>query len=946
MNSLGKTHFIFSVENPVYNPKVNPPSHEEALNWLKSQGEDAIEAMGHYGSPERSIIVRNPKNVEGLKQLAEDIGQESAIFSDGTKHQLHFLNGSRRGETVHGKGTQIFAEPPSDMFTSYIDEQGDRVHFRHNFQKESSPLSHPHSYDWHEGHTIHNDVSLRKDEPSAHAHQQAHGPTPPSGNDQAGGNNSGKFHEIMGKFGTITPGEKTNLKFYNDLDQHLAPIENHVKESGYNHYLAGGKFGKPDLANKNYNTKHLMIYDPSPDSGASFGQENYTKAWRLAHELAHAQTLPKINEIYGEGRRLGKLGVRTPREMKRAVHWEDMAVQRQREIMKHLGYDIKDEDFNKERNTVLADATHRAITGQFTDPHEMGFMPHDKHIPLDHALKIIDDHAKSMGLRHDDDTLAAQRQSLGKSEELIKSPLPYTDYDSYIAERDGLPDLMHNDQDYTHLKSVKLPNGLEYRKFKQKRSLPESQRLVHALYDPKQPWEPLAYMETAHEEDASQKAGYHPHAVKWSEVSPEHRGKGLGRQLYLATLVHGTHKLTSDDRISPDAHKMWTSFKNTPGLGGKISMYPQNNELLFSPGLTDKASERHRVFIRDATKLDHNKMFPPVNLAPKEKLAASEDTEQWLLKAIDDKAWKRINDKHNKAVVDAKSVVDDVGHIKSFKNTHKQYAKEILDSPDKIPAEKHNPDLGVSAKVIHQMPMDTDDHHDRYMAKPYHAPNERWATKWGKHPIKGWASLTTRKLFDAADMSDNCEDIAAHWHKGVPIVVSKFHPEAQETYDHPDLFPTDLAKIGILDFLTNNQDRHRGNMMHINGIPLAIDHERNFQYFGAKPGFEPGSITPQHALQQFGYEDARQISNMAQNGSLSDHLVDWWGKTGHNIKKEMQKNLKYIKDPAIKRHIEDNFNKRWDWVHDHMQNDPSMLYSKDNFPGVHTLPYVKARKKK
>jgi len=930
-------HFIFTTENPMYQPKITPPSVDQVIEWLKLQGEDAQEVAGHYGSPERSILVKNPKNVAGLHQLAQDSGQESAIYSNNGNHELRYLNGDKKGKVLRGRGTEVFAQAPADFYTTVTDEQGDKVHFRHNLNEEEHYGKHPHGYDWHDGHTLHNDgiPELKKDE--SHPHNEAHGP---SGNDQAGGNTSGKFHEIMGNFGTIDPSKTTNLKFYNGIENHHDKIDNHIKNAGYQVYYAGGKYGKPDLANKNYNTKHLMVYDPSPDSGASFQDENFTAAWRKAHEMAHADTLPALNQKYGEGRRLGKLGVRSPREMKRAVEWEDMAVKRQRDIMKNLGYNISDEDFNKERNVVLGDATHRAVTGLFTDPHEMGFYPHDKHIPLDHALSIIDKHAKNLGLEHDDDTLAAKRQRLGKSEELFKSPMPYSMYNKDRASINPLPDLAHDD-DYVHLKTVNLPNGLEYRKFKKRKSLPESQRLVHAIYDPAQKYEPLAYMETAHEEDAAAKNGYHPHAIQWSEVQPDHRGKGLGRQLYLATLIHGTGRLTSGENISPEANKAWESFKNYPGFHGKIAYYPKsNNELIARPSLAQEASERHRVAVKDATKLDYNKMFPPINKA----LTKSEiEFNDILEKAIDDKAWNRIVKGHNKAVEAGSSVVDDVGHLNYFNSSHKDYKKKVLDHPEIAPADKHNPDLGVSPKLIHTIPSNNDDHDTKYMAKPYHAPVERWAAKWSKHPIKGWASLTTNKLFHAADMGDLVEELGGHIHKGVPLVVSKFNPEAQDTYLDPRLNMKDMAKIGIMDFITNNQDRHRGNMMHINSTPLAIDHERNFNYFEPKPGFAPGNITPQHALNQF---DASITRDIRSNGDIiNDDLVDWWQKTGHNIKNEMQKNLKFIKDPKVKSHIEDNFNKRWDWVHNKMQDDPNILFS-NNFPGVKNTPYVKERKKK
>lgn len=302
-------------------------------------------------------------------------------------------------------------------------------------QKELSDKSpkHPNSYAWHDGHTDHHNEVKKSEAFKLHPHLQAHGDKPQATeasipNDQAGGNKSGEFHNIMNHYGTSDATKPTNLKFYNGLEHYTDKINNHIKEAGHTVYTAGGKFGKPDLANKNYNTKHLMIYDPTEGSGGDFGHEDFTSNWRKIHEKAHADTYDKINSIYGEGRRLGKLGARSPNEMKRAVHWEWETVHRQRELMESMGHKMSDEDFNREANTVMGDAVHRSVTGKFTDPNEMGFYPHSEKVPLEHALNTIDQYAAKMGLRHKHDTtaqrdLAANAGQAKNTLELIKKSL-------------------------------------------------------------------------------------------------------------------------------------------------------------------------------------------------------------------------------------------------------------------------------------------------------------------------------------------------------------------------------------------------------------------------------------------------------------------------------------------------------------------------------------------
>lgn len=713
--AFGNHHVIFSTENPTFEMKITPPPVDAVVKWLKDQGEDAHKAFGFYrGQAENTVLVKNPKNLSGLKQLAEDTGQETFLSSKDGKHELHYVNGPDKGKVIHGHGTVVHAKPPEDDFyTSIPDEHGDLIHFTHNLNVPKQT------------------TELQKDVGAAPAPAPTGAPAP-----------------------SPTP---------NPVDQAMHPI----------------------------------------------------------------------------------------------LWWGTIASRNRR-----------------------------------------------------------------------------KKKKLHKAEDLVKAPMPYDAYDPGRTYDKGLPDFQHH-LEYKPIKAVTLPNGLEYRQFHHRHGLEHNPSQVHALYHPSDPHEPMAYMETIHQPDNDADAGYHPHVVKWSEVHPELRGHGIGRQLYLATLLHGTGRLTSDEMVSPEAHKMWQSFKSYSGLGGRIAPYGE----WAGPG--PDPSQRHQLFIRDKTKLNKDLMFPPLSIL-NNKLAASEkELEESFSKAIDDRSWNRIIKAHNKAAPEGNAAVDAAGHIAYFNKSHDDYKNAVLYSDKPHKAEPLKEFGGASPKVIHTVSDDDNQREDRFMAKPYHVANERWAKSWSKHPIKGWASLTSRKLFEAADMGDNSEDLAAHIHKGVPIVVSKFHANAEPTHEDPQLIPTTHAQIAVMDFLMNNQDRHRGNMMHVNGNPIAIDHERNFQYFDRKPGFDP-VISPGHALQSWSDYKSHIQTN---DGIISGHLLDWWGKNAHNIKKEMQKNLQFIKDPAIKQHIANNFKARWEWVNNRMEQDPILMFDK-NVPGEYPHPFHKERKKK
>lgn len=137
---VGKPHFLLSAENPKY-PKHNTlgMNHEQVLHHLKGAGFDAHEVHGHYGAPERSIIVYgvNPKHAEDLHGLASKLGQDSSIYSTGQKHEMRFHHGADQGKKVLGEGTVWHSQKPSDFYTTL---PGGSHHFTHNFNFEKSEV--------------------------------------------------------------------------------------------------------------------------------------------------------------------------------------------------------------------------------------------------------------------------------------------------------------------------------------------------------------------------------------------------------------------------------------------------------------------------------------------------------------------------------------------------------------------------------------------------------------------------------------------------------------------------------------------------------------------------------------------------------------------------------------------------------------------------------------
>lgn len=372
------------------------------------------------GALENSFIIYgvSPKD---MMEMGKKYGQDSVIHSHRGSHRMIYTNGDKEGMFHIGDGhTQFDTEP--EMFYSTAVHNGQPLHFAYNFDFDTLHASnvapdavqgataHPHGYEWHDGHTDHHGEEVVKHDivppnPTKHPHVDGAIPKPstPHINEQAAGKGVKTYAKFAAPYGEVKPGTKSNL-FHYDYRPHEDKINHLLNQHGFQVYIAGGKHGKPDLASRNYNTGHLMIYDPTPSSGGDFGDEAYTRTWRTVHELSHGLTYGQLNSKYGEGRRIGKLGThRTPREAKRAVEWEWLAAHKQREITEHLtGQKVPDELFHRELNTVMHDAVHRAVTGQFTEPSDEGFVPHSHKVPLEVALGMIDNEARSMGLAHDD----------------------------------------------------------------------------------------------------------------------------------------------------------------------------------------------------------------------------------------------------------------------------------------------------------------------------------------------------------------------------------------------------------------------------------------------------------------------------------------------------------------------------------------------------------------
>jgi hypothetical protein len=330
-------------------------------------------------------------------------------------------------------------------------------------------------------------------------------------------------------------------------------------------------------------------------------------------------------------------------------------------------------------------------------------------------------------------------------------------------------------------------------------------------------------------------------------------------------------------------------------------------------------------------------------------------------------------------------LVDHKPHLEAHPGAHQHlvsdYRQNILGSPEivKRKASKGKGSglsEGITRKVVYGLKADPHNGRDtdrRFMVKPYHERVSRRLTNWMQHPIQGWSEMTTQGLFHAAGIGHLHQKVhvsehpVEHWEKKPgdkwgeyvetkladdtqePMLVVHLEPDHQTVAD--SRFGTDAdhaqeqaRKISIMDFLTNNLDRHAGNLLINNKTDdlLAIDHGRNFQYRNTqklakrtKHGDVPTDSLSNYlgsALSQVippPRRDIRsQIPGLAGPGYKNtywDHVDDyrngfkpiveeWWPTVSKQVRAELDKHLQSIKDPEVRAHIARNFHRRADML--------------------------------
>lgn len=328
-----------------------------------------------------------------------------------------------------------------------------------------------------------------------------------------------------------------------------------------------------------------------------------------------------------------------------------------------------------------------------------------------------------------------------------------------------------------------------------------------------------------------------------------------------------------------------------------------------------------------------------------------------MAKAVDPKAFRPLIEALDK---DGSKMVDHTGmmgkHPPSMGAEVEGYdqqirkSKKVIKRLAKFPGAK-----GVTKKVAFEMNPVGTDMSGICAVKPFHEAITKDFLPYTKFAIQGWSELTHRDIYHAAGIGHLHQKVhlvehdmggsrahepalVIHFGKGVETagnmagLSGKSHEPVGEGEHDPH---GDLRKIALMDFLSNNMDRHVENYMYDHdGHLVAIDHSKSFQYISPRnpnlkwiaPNRKPGGNMEDEfwhyhhdsgldAASPF-FDDGAKTFDSKRISALKAYapVFKWWGTVSANVRQTFEDNLQHIKDPKVVAHLRRNFNARADWL--------------------------------
>lgn len=303
-----------------------------------------------------------------------------------------------------------------------------------------------------------------------------------------------------------------------------------------------------------------------------------------------------------------------------------------------------------------------------------------------------------------------------------------------------------------------------------------------------------------------------------------------------------------------------------------------------------------------------------------------EQNEQWLSlqKTVDPE--DIVGVKNASTVSKGNATVDFDGQARNvppqLSHLADDYKKAVLDKPHHVESEvqtEWDKDWGSTPKALL-----AGKGRQIYMVKPYHEKIRPCFRPWMKHHILGWAEMANQAMYHAGDIGELHQKVHLQYHNGhngtqVPTLVIHMDPETTQMFRKSSWqgakYAFDARRVGLMDFLTNNMDRHEGNLL-VNRADtklLAIDHGRNFQYLNSmktKWEKEDGNKVFSDAIRD--YLPEKRLSFLPATGPefLSTHyrpVFDWWKDHSDDIAGAFENHIKHIRNAKVRAHIQRNF---------------------------------------
>lgn len=450
-------------------------------------------------------------------------------------------------------------------------------------------------------------------------------------------------------------------------------------------------------------------------------------------------------------------------------------------------------------------------------------------------------------------------------------------------------------------------------------------------------------------------------------IDPISRHEGMHQMFHDVQKVHGRKayknlmgKLSRE--ISPGVHAILDRFLSAAGYDHLPANHPTRHEekvAYLHTFLTDPLN-RERILhgLGPTERMVADKLFKR-SYARVLRTASAIRPGDLFRKSVRGEDWNRLVRAH---VPENEGIVDSSYHTSRAPRTPATFSA-VVHHEKPIKTIKA-PESGIAQKLVYEHPgggagqFAPGQAAPTVMVKPYHKKLESHTKGYVNAPITGWATLATKRLFDAGGIGHLAENVHAAEHGGIPVTVHEFANDHEPIYMYnpktggpqANLNPVSVGQVGLMDYLTNNSDRHGANLLVSRTHPdeegydklLAIDHERNFQY-----NMHPGQVRPQHDF--YGHRKPvfrhdhpeHYVSESAPGANAAvgairgidhgtgDDLARWWKEASPKIKSSMENELGAIKDESVREHVRRNFSARTDrldeWAN---QDNPGSPFSR------------------